>query len=173
MELIEIGKIRKPHGLKGEMRIEISEYYLEDLLQCATIFLDMRGQHIPYFVKGVRKEAIPPILALEDVDSKEIAAEFRGKAIFIRKEDLISPEKEYVPEDELHFGYLKDYHLYKDSGELVGTLIRIEAFPQQEIATVLHEGKEVMIPLHPALILVEDQENKKITMTLPEGLLNI
>ena len=173
MELVEIGKIRKPHGLKGDMRIEISEYYLEDLLQCKTVFLDVRGQHIPYFVKEVRKEAIPPILSLEDVDSKETAANFRGKAIFVRKEDLISPEKEFSPDDELHFGYLKDFQLFNEHGELIGTLVRIEAFPQQEIATVLHEGKEVMVPLHPALILVEDQENKKLTMALPEGLLNI
>jgi 16S rRNA processing protein RimM len=45
--------------------------------------------------------------------------------------------------------------------------------PQQEMAFVIHNGREVLIPLNESLIVSVDRENKTLLMDLPEGLLDM
>jgi 16S rRNA processing protein RimM len=45
--------------------------------------------------------------------------------------------------------------------------------PQQEIAVVVYQNKEVLIPLNEKLIVSIDEDKKVILMDLPEGLLTL
>ncbi|MCB0644705.1 MAG: hypothetical protein KDC44_23835, partial [Phaeodactylibacter sp.] len=110
-EYLEIGKIRKPHGLKGEMRVQITERYWDDLQGAGLLFLDINGQKVPFFIESIRPEAVPPILSLEDVDTKEAAESYKAKSIFLRLSDLQNPEVLEEPEEDLYFGYLAGYQL--------------------------------------------------------------
>ncbi len=41
------------------------------------------------------------------------------------------------------------------------------------MAFVIHNGREVLIPLNESLIVSVDRENKTLLMDLPEGLLDM
>jgi len=55
---------------------------------------------------------------------------------------------------------------------LVGSIEAIESYPQQEIMIVAYQDRQVMIPLHPDLI-IEMIPGERLVMDLPEGLLDV
>ncbi len=55
----------------------------------------------------------------------------------------------------------------------LGPIIRIEEYPQQEIAVCIFNEKEVMIPLNPDFIESIDDVQKSILVSLPDGLIDV
>ena len=49
-EMILIGKTKKASGVKGELKVNIDEKYLEDFLQATVLFLTIQGKNVPFFV---------------------------------------------------------------------------------------------------------------------------
>ncbi|MEM9888872.1 MAG: ribosome maturation factor RimM [Bacteroidota bacterium] len=170
MELTQVGKIIKAHGLKGEMKCAIEEAFLEDALQAEVFFLKQKGHGLPYFIKSLRV-GNANILALEEVDSKEMALAFRNAPIFMRTEDLLPAERKNINNslyDQYEGFQLKD----KEVG-VIGVIEEILELPQQEMAVVRYEGKEVLIPMHEELILNVLEQERILEVELPAGLLNL
>ncbi|MGB1217152.1 MAG: ribosome maturation factor RimM [Saprospiraceae bacterium] len=162
---IRIGYTGKPHGLDGEIKIILKEdYYIEDILENGMFFILEKGQYLPYFVEGIRGGLL--MTSIEDMETKEDAAKIAKKPIYLKEKDLIPRE---IVEEETLVGYtIKDVNL----GE-IGEIEHIEELPQQEIAMLEKNGKDIMIPLNDSFILSMDDEKKMILMELPEGLLDL
>lgn len=168
-----IGFTKKCHGLKGELKVMVEDEYLEDFLKTPVVFLSIKGRHLPYFVEKARL-GNDLILKLEDVDSKETAHILASKEIFLQPANILKKEeREFEVESDLIFGYLVDFTLVDaEIGEL-GKIEEVIEFPQQEMAVISHNGKEVFIPLHVSLIKKIDEKKQYIYMNLPEGILDI
>jgi 16S rRNA processing protein RimM len=171
-EFVQIGHTQKPHGVEGELRIFIEDAYLEDFLHSHALFIDLGGQKVPYFIEYIRG-AHEDILKLEDITSPEMAQTLASKPVFLRAADLIPDHdrenSDYQPEYEFLEGFMaEDVKM----GEL-GLVLRVDEFPQQEMAVVEYQGREVLIPLNPQLIQGIDEARKKIRFQLPEGLLDL
>jgi len=172
-EYQSIGYTKKTYGVKGELKLNIPDRYLEDFAQAEVLFLGIAGRKIPYFVEYINFEN-PFTLKFEDCNSKEAAIELTSKQIFMRTKDLL-PEEEKVLESEEGPFYEKYVdHLIKDKtlGQL-GRIIEVIEYPQQEMAAILMNGKEVLIPLNEQLIISINEEAKIIEMDLPEGLIDL
>lgn len=168
--LVAIGYTKKPHGLKGELKVQIEELYLDDFLEAETIFLDLRGKKLPFFIESVR-EGNEILLKLEDVDSKEAADGLSSKEVFLRESDIIPlDEREMEPDDFTQFmGYqIKDTEL-----GLIGEIEDVIEYPQQMMAALTYQDREILIPMNAAFIKEIQKENKIIIMELPEGLLEL
>ena len=168
-----IGFTKKCHGLKGELKVMVEDEYLEDFLQTPVIFLSIKGRHLPYFVEKA-KLGNDLVLKLEDVESKEAAHLLASKEIFLQPANILKKEeREFEVVSDLVFGHLVDFTLVDaEIGEL-GKIEEVVEFPQQEMAVISHNEKEVFIPLHESLIEKIDEEKKNIYMNLPEGILDI
>ncbi len=166
--LVEIGKTGKPHGVKGELRLRIEGAYLEDALKASVIFIETKGQQLPYFVEQL-KIGNAAIVKLEDITRKEDAMLLANATLFLRDEDVSIK----VIDADLVFAYLKGYQLEDIAIGVIGTIKTIEEYPQQEMAIVDYKEKEVLIPLHEALIQQIDKAKKVLLMELPEGLLEL
>ena len=68
---------------------------------------------------------------------------------------------------------LEDFVLFDKEKTRIGSIREIVEYPQQLIAVVEYEGKEIMIPLAEQLIIEIDEENQKLVMELPEGILDL
>ena len=167
-----IGALKKPHGLNGEMKVYIDENYLEDFFQAKAIFLKTDGMMLPYFIKEIRGGAFV-ILNLEEIDSREKALRVASKEIYLQTKDLIPDEEKEIISDELEYTPYIGYKLQDTEAGLIGTIDRIEEYPQQEMAIVTYKEKEVMIPLNDHFIASIDDDAKVILVELPEGLLNL
>ncbi|HMQ63111.1 MAG TPA: ribosome maturation factor RimM [Flavilitoribacter sp.] len=168
---VEIGKTGKTHGLKGELKLQVDDFFLEDLFGAKAMFLDIRGRKTPYFIEAIRGGGAI-IVKLEEVNSLEEAAALTQKPVFLRESDVAElPD----PEDEgLEYGFLAGFALYSPIGENLGAIESIEAYPHQEIAVVRSRDKrEVLIPLTEQFIVEIREKEKVVVMDLPEGLMEM
>lgn len=171
-DLVFIGKTKKPHGIKGELKLYVEDKFEEDFYQAKIIFLNVGGSETPFFVEGIRGEAFP-ILKLEDVDTRNRAMDFSHKEIFLRKEDLLKEEEKAPVLEVLQFKHLAGYKIEDETIGAIGTIEEVIEMPQQEMAVLQIKNKEVLIPLSEGLIIEILDKEKLVKMDLPEGLVEL
>lgn len=166
----EIGSISKAFGLKGQLKLQIEDSYLAILQGQEVIYLLEGSTYVPFFVEDIEKNA-QLLIKLEEVDSKEVAVGLSGKSIFLPEDQLNAVEEE--DNSELLFGWAKGYLIIDTDQEPVGDIIEIVVYPQQELAVVDHNGKEILIPLNEKLIVGIDEDEMIMMIDVPEGLLEM
>lgn len=170
-KFVTIGYTKKTYGSKGQIKMVVEAHYLEDLIKSDFVFINYMGKPLPFFIETI-EDMGDLLLKVEEVDTPEEAKSIVAKDLYLRETDLSTlPEKR--DENGLLFGFLKGFDLWDASGSAVGQIIDIQQYPQQEIATVQYGEREVLIPLHENLITAIDEAQNKITLQLPEGLLEL
>ena len=51
-----VGFTKKTYGVKGELKVNIPDNYLEDFAQAEVLFLGLAGRKIPYFIEYINFE---------------------------------------------------------------------------------------------------------------------
>lgn len=170
-DLIIIGKTAKPHGLEGGLRFSIKDEYLEDFHAVEVIFIEVKGQPVPYFIEDIKGEHM--VVQLEGVSSKEQASGIANKQVSIRTSDLIPEEdKTYAP-DETEYGFSVGFQMIDEVFGEIGEIIEIIEYPQQEMASILYKEKEILIPLNNDFIKEINEAEKKMIMSLPAGVVEV
>ncbi|SDE79161.1 16S rRNA processing protein RimM [Mucilaginibacter pineti] len=167
-ECFRIGSILKTKGLKGEMQIYVDFDDL-DAIKFDAVFIDMAGKMIPYFVQSIKYlQKSNAYLFLEDIDTIEKASLLVRRDIYLPNK--LKPKKkkaEFTLNDVKGFMAIDETH-----GEL-GEILEVNEYPQQLIATVNYQNKEVLFPLNVDIIKGIDIEANEIYIDLPEGLLDV
>lgn len=172
-EYIKIGTTKKPFGVKGELKVDIQEAYLEDFLHAKILFINRRGKPVPYFVEEIRVAGMP-LVKFEDVSNKEIAGKLGGSELLLRLSDVLPEEQRQLEvEEETEYSRLLGYEIVEATAGKIGRIEEVLEFPQQEMAALSYKGKDLLIPLNQQFINTIDAQKKRIQMTLPEGLLDL
>lgn len=172
-EYIKIGTTKKPFGVKGELKVDIQEAYLEDFLHAKVLFIKRRGKPVPYFVEDIRVAGMP-LVKFEEISSKELAGELGGSELLLRLTDVLPEEQRQLEVEETsEYSRLLGYEILEAVAGRVGRIEEILEFPQQEMAALTYQGKPLLIPLNPHFIDSIDPQKKIVQMTLPEGLLDL
>ncbi|NJK84168.1 MAG: 16S rRNA processing protein RimM [Saprospiraceae bacterium] len=166
---IEIGKIIKPHGVKGELKVSVEEAYWEDFNNTKAVFINTLGQKLPYFVKQIQDANNATILKLEDVNTKEMALTLSSMPMFMREEDITVEVEDFA----LAYAFLANYTIIDKTLGEIGKVEEIIELPQQEMAVVSYKNKEVLIPLNQYLIVEINEQAARLIMDLPAGLLEL
>jgi 16S rRNA processing protein RimM len=170
-EFVKVGKTQKAHGIKGELKLNVEEHFIDDLFETEVLFIEIKGQKIPYFVEDLQ-EGNAIILKLESVDSRNDAEQLMHKDIYMRRED-ISLSDEIIESEGLVYKFTEGFKVMDIHQGEIAEIEEVVEFPQQEMAYVTYNDKTILLPLHPNFIVEIDRENKIITMNLPEGLLDL
>jgi 16S rRNA processing protein RimM len=170
-KLVQIGFTKKPHGLKGELKLHIEDKYLEDLMEADVVVLQIKGKPTPFFVEDIRMgNAI--IGKFEDVDTPEAALSIANKELSLREEDIIPDDLREIEVEGMRYDRCIGYTIFDGDNE-IGQILEVLEYPQQEMAVIEYEGREVLIPLNTAFIVKQDDKAKKFMMDLPDGLLEL
>ncbi|TWR29824.1 16S rRNA processing protein RimM [Mucilaginibacter pallidiroseus] len=167
-DCFRIGSVLKTKGLKGELQLYIDFEDIEKV-KFNSLFIDIVGKLVPYFVSSIKYlQKNQAYLFLEDVDSIEKASMLAKKDIYLPNK--LKPKKkkeEFTLKDVKGFIAVDETH-----GEL-GEIMDVLEYPQQLIAQVQFNGKEVLFPLNVEIIKGIDVEGGEIYIDLPEGLLDV
>lgn len=164
----EVAYFLKTFGLKGELKAVTLDHIQLDFSEIEVIFLKEKGQYIPYFIENCSTKDNEIIIKLEDVNSPEQTKRFNKQKIFIDSKS-ISSEIDIKTNPNVLQGF-KAYH----AGKLIGTIDRLESYPQQIMAFIMTlEGEEVMVPLNEEFIEDIDEGKVEIYLDLPLGLLDL
>lgn len=171
MNLINIGKTLKPYGIKGELKVAMEEQFLDLLPQLSVVFIKINGTAVPYFPEQVNTDAA--LIKLEEVDAPEVAQKLGSKELLARREDIPFDPDAVKSKDTLQFSHLKQFVIIDQQQGEVGTIVDVLEFPQQEMALLVLDGQDVLIPLNDSYINKVEEAKKQVFMDLPDGLIDL
>ncbi len=169
---VKIGKTSKAHGVHGELRVAIEEFYIEDFINAEILFLDIKGSKVPYFVESLDHRG-KILVKFEDVPSRDEALKITSCDIYMREKDMIPPDQKTAPQDSLAYGQYIGYQIHDNKKGFIGNILNIEEYPQQEMAILKYKAKDIMIPMNKQFIAKIDYINQQIWMELPDGFFEI
>jgi 16S rRNA processing protein RimM len=164
----ELGHITKTHGIKGELNIYLDVDDSSEYEDMDSVFLEIRGELVPYFIEELQIRINQTIIRFEDIDTFDKAAAMIGTKMFLPL-DLL-PElkgKQFYFHEVIGFQVVD-----KDTG-LLGTVKEFYAMAAQDLMVMSYQGKEVLIPVNDELVLNADKVNKIINVDLPTGLVDL
>lgn len=163
MDKIIIGQVVNVVGLKGEVKVYHYSDYKERFEELTKVFLE----DTPYEIDSVRyvKEII--ILKLHGIDNRSQAENYKGKNIYIDKEDL-----RVLPEDTYHIFELIGLSVVEENGKFLGTVSNVIKNSAQDLFEVESENlSKFLIPSVNEFVLNIDMKSRTMTVRLIEGLL--
>jgi 16S rRNA processing protein RimM len=167
-DFIAIGRVSKPHGVKGEIRIEY--YNPEDtrfFSHYQMIFLQgNEGSPHAYRLMSVRPQKRFILAQLEGIRTKEEAEQLRGKVVLIDPATLPPLEAgEYYWQDILGM------RVVTDKGSDVGEVMEIVPTGNNDVYVVQKGKKEFLIPATKEVIISIDTEARTMVIRPLDGLL--
>lgn len=164
-----LGKISRPHGVRGEVRMRIITDYPEQLHNLQTVYLGTSPDDkdiIPIELTKVRFHKDYALLTIKGINNREEVGKFRQKTVMVDIENAIPLE-----DGEYYLFQLIGLKVIADKQE-IGVVKEVIETGANDVYVVAsdHYG-EVLIPAHKETIIKIDFDTEIITMSLPEGLL--
>ena len=165
-----LGRVLRPHGVRGEVRIEVLTAYPERIVPGRRVFIgpDPQDPHsaTTHTVTRSRKHQKMLILQLEDIADRGAAETLRGQFVMVTLDDAVPLE-----EGEFYLFQLIGLAVYTDEGEHLGRITDVIETGANDVYVVRGPRGEVLLPAIDECILELDIEGGKVTVHLLEGLL--
>ena len=153
-ELIRIGRFNKPHGVKGELSFTFTDDVF-DRTECPYIVCEIDGIFVPFFIEEYRfKSDTTALIKLEDVDNEAGARPFT----------LL---------DEAPGDYFIGFTVIdSEKGEL-GKIVSIDDSTENVLFEVEYNGRLLLIPAVDEFVCEIDEDDRKLYLNIPDGLLDL
>ncbi|MCL2850833.1 MAG: ribosome maturation factor RimM [Firmicutes bacterium] len=148
-----IGKILKPRGLKGELKIQILTNVLDVFTSLKKVYIGNNDQADSYTVVKSSIQNEFAYISIKDVTTVERAEDFRDMQIFVNKNQLEIADDEIIADDILGF------EIINQKGVKLGVLKSIENYGGSDF---LNLGNELEIPYEEEFIIETNMTDKKI-----------
>jgi len=167
-EYFKIGKFAASTGLKGELILQHNLGKKTSFKGLEAIFIeDKKESFLPYFIQSAKiRNDDETIVKLEGVDIVEAARKLTPKEVWLAEDDFKKFAAKSSPIALLGFTMIND-------GEPIGIITEVIEQPHQVLCTIIYKGKEALIPIHEESLEKVDTKNRKVFVTLPDGLLEI
>ena len=166
METEEIGYISKTHGLKGHVILRLNELINIDEEAIKSIFLDINGSQVPYFIEECRPNNTGYIIKLETIDAVETSKKLIGKKAFALLDFILENDeslKEFI-----------GYAIIDSKLGNIGNIADVDEKTDNAIIKVIHpSGVEIILPFNDDFIIEIDDDLKTIKFNAPEGLIEM
>lgn len=168
-QYFKIGKLAASTGLKGELVLQHNLGSKTSLKGLEAIFLEEKKENfIPYFIQSAKiRSQNETVVKLEGIDLMEAARKLTPKEVWLAEEDFKKFAAKSSPIALLGFTMIDD------EDNRIGEIIEVIEQPHQVLCTVLFQGKEALIPIHEDSLDKVDKKNRRVYVTLPDGLLDI
>jgi 16S rRNA processing protein RimM len=165
-EFLAVGKLRKPHGLKGEMLMAIWTDFPERLQPGVSLYVG--DSHQPVKIKNLRAHNQDSLVSFDGFNNREEVGHFRNHVVFVRTSDLPS-----LPEDELYLHQFLGLRVIRDEDNSpLGVVTEIIETGANNVFIVRPEmGSDFLIPDIDSVILQVDLEAGEMHIHLLPGLL--
>ena len=163
---IEAGAIVRPHGLKGEVVVDLAR----DLLEVVTESMELRvtgrreGERV-LTVERARNHKARKVVQFKGVSTVEDAEALRGWSVWLTREQ-IGP----LEEDRWFVADIVGIDVYTDGDEYLGKLAEVMHMPGNDVYVVRKGEKEILLPVIDDVIRSVDIDSGRMVIHLMEGL---
>ena len=166
-----LGKIIRPHGIRGELRMQVITRLPELFEDLETIYLGTdkfdRRSATRYKVTRLRQERDVLLLAVDGIADRNEAEILRGKFVMIPLRDALPLE-----DGEVYLFEIVGMAVYTDTNEYLGDVAEIMETGANDVYLLRGGSRgDVLIPDTDEVIQSIDRANRKIIITPLIGLL--
>jgi 16S rRNA processing protein RimM len=160
-----VGKLRRAHGVRGEMVMDIYTDFPERLRTGLVVFVGEERQ--PQRIRSRRPAAETLLIAFDGFNSPESVASLRNQFVYVRTED-----RPPLPEGEYYHHEILGLQVISEDGRNLGKLVEILSSPANDVYVVQPAaGPEILLPALKSVILEVDLPNGQMRVHLLPGLI--
>ena len=167
-EYFKIGKIAAAFGVQGELVLvhSLGKKTVLNGLE-AIFFEEKKDTFLPYFIVSTKIKSENEIyILLDGITTREQARALIKKEVWLSENDFKKFAAGASPISLLGF-------MVVNNEDELGEVVEVIEQPHQLLCVLLIEDQEVLIPIHEKSLQNIDKENKKLYVSLPDGLLDI
>ena len=162
---LEIGRITSPHGVRGEVKVEVWSDSPEALTKLKQVSFFPDG-HDPVRVLSARPQQARLLLSLDGIGTMDEANALRGKVLWAHRDQIKKPAGSYFIDDLIGLAVVD-----VDTGKVYGTLTEVSGLAgRNDVYTVKNGDAETLIPAIPEVVVRTDIEGGKLFIRPLEGL---
>ena len=162
---LAVGLLRRPHGVHGEILMEVYTDFPERLEDGTTVFLG--AKHKPAAIRHIRHHNEGLLFSFEGVDTPESAGLLRKQLVYVK-----TATRPALPAGQYYHHQMIGMTVVDDSGNELGKLTEIIETGANDVYVVLSgSGKELLLPSIKQVVLDVDVESNRMIVHLIPGLL--
>ena len=163
---LAVGLLRKPHGLRGDLLLEIYTDFPERLKPGSTILAG--DKHQPLKITRRRPTNDGLILGFEGINNPEEAGKYRATVVYVPTAD-----RPVLPEGQYYHHEMIGLTIINEDGTTLGALSEIIITGANDVYVVTPaEGKDILLPALKEVILAIDLPAKTMRVHLLPGLID-
>lgn len=161
---IIIGRVKAPHGVRGEIRVDVLTDFPERFQTLERLYIG--DSHAPYDVERTRFTPKGALLKLAGIDSRDSAG-------LVERTYIALPEAEMapLPAGTFHHHQIKGMEVFTDDDRYLGAVAEIITTGSNDVY-IVRNGQlgEVLVPATAEVIRAIDLESQRMIVHLIPGL---
>ena len=167
--MVLVGRIARPHGLKGDVVVNPETDFIEErFAQGATLWTRSDRGDEPLVIRSAKLHGSRPVLGFEGCERIDDAERLSGLELRVPEESLQPLAAGTYYQHQL-IGCLVE----TTTGERIGEVARVAGGAAGSLLAIDGPNGEVLIPLAVDICTNVDVVAKRITVEVPEGLLEL
>lgn len=162
-DLVPLGAVTRPHGVRGEVRVHRFNPDSTLLLERETVFLRRDGETREVRIAAARPHGDLVLLTLDGVHGREAAEALRGHEVCVPR-DALPP----ADEDEVYLVDLVGLAAVDEAGSPLGTVSEVLQYPSVECLAVDSDAGRREIPLVDPYVVDIDLETGRVVVAHAE-----
>lgn len=168
--LVVVGRIGRPHGIRGEVTVEVRTDSPVLRFAPGSVLATEPARLGPLTVTAARWHSGRLLLVVEGLHDRNGAEALRGAILSAEVDDADVPED---PE-EFFDHQLRGLAVATIAGVPIGTIDDVIHLPSQDLLSVRREdGREVLVPFVTEIVPEIDIDAGRVLVDLPPGLLEL
>jgi 16S rRNA processing protein RimM len=168
-EMAVVGRVARPHGLRGQVIVNVETDFPHDRFrEGAELFLKRGGKVESVAVTSVRFQRDRPIISLDGIDDIDAAAALAGGELRVPVSRLAA-----LPEGTFYRHDLVGCSVETDAGTHLGSVTDVEGTLGRSRLVVDTPDGELLVPLAADICRTIDPAGRRIVIRPLEGLLDL
>jgi 16S rRNA processing protein RimM len=160
--LVPLGRVLRPHGVRGELVLEPLIDSPEHLAAVETVYVGENAE--PHTLRELRRHRGRLLIQLDDCADRAAAEAFRGQVVQVQLEPAAPPPGSYYHHQIIGLSVITD------QGEDLGTVVEIVVTGANDVYVVQGAQGEILLPALRSVIREVDLGAQRMTVHLTEGL---
>jgi len=160
---LSVGFLRRPHGVKGEIIMDLHTDFPERMKKGRKLFVG--EDHKPMTLTNVRPHQSGLLVKFKDINTPEDAGIYRNQWVYVQTKDVPLPDGQHYKHQ------LLGLNVVDESDIPLGELVEILETGANDVYVVKDDsGKEILLPNIPSVVLELDIDRGFLRVHLLEGL---
>ncbi len=161
-----VGFLRRPHGVHGEMIMDVHTEFPERLRTGTKVLVG--EDHKPMKFASARPHGTGMLVSFRGLDTPEAVGQLRNTWVYVTAAD-----RPPLPEGKVYQHQILGLRVVTDDGRDLGKLTEIIATGANNVyVATAEDGKEVLLPAIPDVVLGIDLAVGEVRVHLLEGLIS-